>query len=132
MRQPSNEQIEALRKEYPEGALVELIEMQDEQSPPPGTIGRVIAIDDLATLHVAWRTGSTLGIIPGVDRIRKLIMTEKVYQDLLSIRSGGKSNMLDYRAVQRLAYDAGYYELVTYIEEHTKQYIHFIMYGREG
>ena len=132
MRQPSNEQIEALRKEYPEGALVELIEMQDEQSPPPGTIGRVIAVDDLATLHVAWRTGSTLGIIPGVDRIRKLIMTEKVYQDLLSIRSGGKSNMLDYRAVQRLAYDAGYYELVTYIEEHTKQYIHFIMYGREG
>ena len=131
MRLPSKEQIEALRKEYPEGTLVELIEMRDAQSPPPGTIGRVICCDDLGTLHIAWRTGSTLGIVPNVDRVRKLIMTDKVYQELLSIRSGGKSNMLGYRTVQRLAYEAGYYELVTYIEEHTKQYIHFIMYGSE-
>ena len=132
MRTLSKEQIEALRKEYPEGALVELIEMRDVQAPPQGTIGRVTGIDAVGTVHVAWRTGSSLGIVPGVDRARKMAMTDKTLQQLLAIRGGGASNMLDYRTVQRLAYEAGYYELVTYIEEHTKQYIHFVMYGREG
>ena len=37
--------------------------------------------------------------------------------------------MFDIPVVQRLAYDRGYYELVTYLEEHRKEYVHFILTG---
>jgi len=39
--------------------------------------------------------------------------------------------MFDTNTVQRLAYDREMYELVTYVEEHKKEYVHFIMYGTE-
>ena len=58
-------------------------------------------------------------------------MTDNVYQQILAIRDGGLTNMLDTATVQRLAYDAGYFELVLYIEEHQKEYGRFIMTGRE-
>ena len=37
--------------------------------------------------------------------------------------------MFDVRMVQRLAYDRGYYELVCYLEDHCKEYAHFIITG---
>lgn len=46
MRFPSREQVAALRERYPEGTKIELIEMDEEKNPPPGTIGTVIAVDD--------------------------------------------------------------------------------------
>lgn len=33
-----------------------------------GDEGTVTLVDDLGTIHVAWDSGSTLGLIPGVDR----------------------------------------------------------------
>jgi len=45
--------------------------MDDEQAPPKGTKGVVIQVDDIGTMHVAWETGSTLGVVPGVDMVRK-------------------------------------------------------------
>ncbi len=131
MRMPSKEEIEALRREYPAGTRVELLHMSDVQAPPAGTLGTVLAVDDVGDLIMQWDNGSGLNVVPTVDSVRKLIMTDKVFRSLMAIRAGGKSNMLDYRTVQRLAYEAGYYELVMYIEEHTKEYIHFIMYGTE-
>lgn len=35
---------------------------------PPGLEGTVTFVDDTGTLHVQWDNGSTLGLIPGVDR----------------------------------------------------------------
>lgn len=58
-------------------------------------------------------------------------MTDKILEQILNIRDGGKSNMFDLMTVQRLAFDQGFYELVIYIYEHPKEYIHFIMYGTE-
>ena len=49
MRFPSKEVVEALRREYPVGTLVELVEMDDPQAPPVGTKGRVTCIDDVGT-----------------------------------------------------------------------------------
>ena len=72
MRFPPKHIVEALRKEYPEGTLVELLEMDDPQSPPAGTLGRVTGVDDIGTVFVAWETGSGLGAAYGVDRIRKV------------------------------------------------------------
>ena len=56
-------------------------------------------------------------------------MTEKVKEQILAIRDSGKTNMFDVPMVQRIAFDNNYFELVMYIEEHKKEYAHFIMTG---
>ena len=125
------ETVERVRKEYPVGTRVILEKMEDPQAPPVGTLGTVIGVDDTASLLMKWDNGSGLNVVYGEDRVTKMIMTDKVFQQIMEIRSGGKSNMLDVNMVQRLAYDAGFYELVMYIEENKSRYFHFIMTGRE-
>lgn len=56
-------------------------------------------------------------------------MDTKVKEQILAIRDTGLTNMFDIPMVQRLAYDRGYYELVTYLEDHRKEYVHFILTG---
>ena len=56
-------------------------------------------------------------------------MTEKVKEQILAIRDTGLTNMFDIPMVQRLAYERGYYELVCFLEEHHKEYAHFILTG---
>ena len=131
MNFPDRATVERVRKEYPAGTRVILEQMEDPQGPPVGTMGTVLGVDDTASLLMKWDNGSGLNVVYGEDRVTKMIMTDKVFQQLMDIRSGGKSNMLDLKTVQRLAYDEDYYELVVYIEEHPKEYFHFIMTGRE-
>ena len=71
MKYPSKETIDAIRRAYPVGCTVELLEMNDPQAPPAGTRGKVIAVDDIGTIHVAWQTGGSLGIAYGEDRCRR-------------------------------------------------------------
>lgn len=56
-------------------------------------------------------------------------MDEKVLEELMAVRSSGKTNMLDIHAVQRIAFDSGFYDLVVFIEERKADYVHFIMTG---
>jgi hypothetical protein len=56
-------------------------------------------------------------------------MTEIVKEQILTIRETGITNMFDLPAVQRLAYERNFFELVVYIEEHPKEYAHFILTG---
>lgn len=71
------EQIKMLREKYPKGARVELVHMGDDpQAIPAGTLGVVIHVDDIGTIHVSWDNGSTLGVIHNIDCVR--IVTEKV------------------------------------------------------
>lgn len=56
-------------------------------------------------------------------------MDAKVKEQILAIRDTGLTNMFDIPMVQRLAYDQGFYELVCWIEEHRKEYTHFILTG---
>jgi len=72
MRQIRPEIIESLRKQFPAGTEVELIEMDDPQAPPAGTRGKVAFVDDIGTIHVSWSTGSGLGIVYGLDACRKV------------------------------------------------------------
>ncbi len=65
------EELEELRKNYPAGSRVELVHMDDFQAPPPGTCGTVKYVDDAGTIHVAWDTGSSLGLVYGVDLFKK-------------------------------------------------------------
>ena len=56
-------------------------------------------------------------------------MDEKVKEQILAIRDTGLTNMFDLPVVQRLAYERDFYELALYLEEHRKEYAHFIMTG---
>jgi len=56
-------------------------------------------------------------------------MSETVREQILAIRDSGLTNMFDTNTVQLLAYERDFYELVLYIEEHKKEYVHFILTG---
>lgn len=66
------EEIERLRRQFPAGTRVELVEMDDQQAPPQGTRGTVEGVDDAGDLLMCWDTGSCLNVIWGVDIIRKV------------------------------------------------------------
>ena len=56
-------------------------------------------------------------------------MTEKVKEQILAIRDTGLTNMFDIPMIQRLAYERDFFELVTYLEDHRKEYVRFILTG---
>ena len=63
------ETLKNLRKNYTKGSKVRLIQMDDPYTTiPKGTIGTVSKVDDAGTIHVSWETGSSLGIVYGVDK----------------------------------------------------------------
>ena len=72
MRFPSEQTVEALRRAYPPGTLVEIVRMDDEFAPPVGTRGVVVGVDDAGSLLVHWSNGSGLNVIYGVDEVRKV------------------------------------------------------------
>ena len=50
------------------GTTLELVEMQGEKQMPKGLRGVVTHIDDAAQIHVKWQNGSSLAIIPEIDK----------------------------------------------------------------
>lgn len=68
----NKELIDKIKDRFPTGTRVELIHMEDVQAPPMGTQGTVKCIDDIGTIHINWDNGSTLGVVPGEDVIRKV------------------------------------------------------------
>ena len=70
----SKETLEKLRKDYPVGARVELISMDDPYNKKlhPGSKGTVRFVDDMGTIHMKWDNGRTLAIVPSEDDFRKL------------------------------------------------------------
>lgn len=59
------------------------------------------------------------------------MVEEKIKEQILSVRNTGLTNMFDVIMVLRLAFEHDYYELVCGLENHKKEYIHFIIYGEE-
>lgn len=57
-------------------------------------------------------------------------MNDKIKEQILTIRETGLANMFDIRAVQRIAYEMGFYELVDFLETDRKAYVDFILYGK--
>ena len=58
-------------------------------------------------------------------------MTNLIREQILAVRDTGLTNMFDIPAVQRIAFDLGYYELVDWLTAHKKEYVNFIMTGEE-
>jgi len=54
------------------GKKIELVYMNDGQAPPIGTKGIVKKVDDMGTIHVNWENGSSLGLLPEVDKFKIL------------------------------------------------------------
>ena len=72
MRFPSRETVERVRRDFPVGTRVELIQMEDVQAPPVGTLGIVLGVDDTGSLLMRWDNGSGLNVVYGEDLVRKL------------------------------------------------------------
>lgn len=56
-------------------------------------------------------------------------MTEKIRDQILAVRSTGRTNMFDLNMVQVIANEMNFYELVVFIEEHKDAYVRFILTG---
>ena len=74
---PTKESIKHLRQEYPPGTRIVLESMNDPHAPPSGTQGTVVYVDDLGQIGMSWQNGSSLSLIPGVDRFSKTAPPEK-------------------------------------------------------
>ena len=58
-------------------------------------------------------------------------MDSKIKEQILAIRDTGITNMFDTVAVQRIAYEYGFYELVLFIQDNVIDYVNFIVRGDE-
>ncbi len=58
-------------------------------------------------------------------------MDSKVKEQILVIRKTGLTNMFDTLAVQRIAHEMNFFELVVFLEEHKDEYARFILTGEE-
>ena len=56
-------------------------------------------------------------------------MSEQIKEQILKVRDTGLTNMFDTVAVQRIAFEMELYELVMFIEDNKKAYVHFILIG---
>jgi len=130
---PDQAELEALRAQYPPGTRVELTApMEDPYAKlVPGERATVTGVDGAGDLLCRWDSGSGLKLILGVDQFKVLEspMTGKVFSQVMEIREGATCNMMDTIAVQRAAYEKGFYELVLFIEEHKAEYARFILTG---
>lgn len=122
MKFPSREIVEEIRKRYPKGSRVALVFMDDTQSPPVGTLGTILGVDDIGSLMVEWDNGSHLNVIYGEDKVRIVHYNKTIQFQFEEVRTTGLVNMLDYTGVQRIAMMLGYSELVEFIKNYRKEY----------
>lgn len=72
MKFPNKETVDRIRREYPAGTRVELVQMDDAQAPAPGTKGTVLGVDDTGSLLMRWDNGSGLNVVYTEDIVRKI------------------------------------------------------------
>ena len=57
-------------------------------------------------------------------------MTDIIRQQILAVRETGLTNMFDLPAVQRIANDMLFFELVVFLEENRSEYVHYVLTGK--
>ena len=134
MKFPSKGQVNLVMQTYPPGTRVELVSMDDPYTDlKPGSLGTVDFVDDTGTVHVNWDSGSTLGVVYGVDAIKPVSEVDGIVKSqILEVRATGKTNMFDVNAVQRIASLMGFHELARFIETDCDAYVSFILTGKRG
>lgn len=64
-------QVERIKRMYPRGTRVELIQMGNDPHPiPAGTKGTVVYVDDMGDIQIDWDNERTLSLIPGEDTFK--------------------------------------------------------------
>lgn len=58
-----------------------------------------------------------------------MMMNDLIKEQILKVSDTGLTNMFDTNAVQRIALEMELYELVTFLEDNKKAYVHFILTG---
>lgn len=87
--------MDRIKERYPVGTRIQLINMDDAQSIPEGTVGTVYYVDDIGQLHMKWDNGRSLALIPNVDQF--VIVQEEIQeQDQRTI------NMEELEAEQKM------------------------------
>ena len=132
MNFPNKETVERVRMQYPQGTRVELVSMSDPYTTlKAGDLGTVNHVDDTGTVFIDWDNGSGLGAVLGEDVIRHIpVVSDVVLEQIMAVRKlPNCPNMFDTNAVQRLAFDNDFYELVDFIETDRKAYAAFILTG---
>ena len=56
-------------------------------------------------------------------------MSEQIKAQILKVRDTGLTNMFDTNVVQKIAFEMELYELVNFLEDNKKAYVHFILTG---
>lgn len=106
-----------LQKIYPKGAEVELVKMDDPYNKiPVGTRGEVSHIDDMLTIFVSWKSGSSLGVVYGEDELRPIFNEEYMMEDDMErfllyhgyTITSGDEKLIDSTLVSHFAVELGY------------------------
>lgn len=70
---PSREEVEAVKKQFPEGSRVECVHINDPFSPVyAGERGTVDCVDGIGTIHIRWDNGRHFGAALGEDSVRRI------------------------------------------------------------
>lgn len=95
MNFPCKDIVKRVRREYPAGTRVELVQMDDVQAPPIGTKGTVVGVDDTASIMVRWDNESGLHVVYGEDKCRK-IMKWLLWEELTDLEKEQARNSYVY------------------------------------
>lgn len=69
---------EEIRKQYPEGTLIELMKMKGESQMPYGLKGTVKFVDDAGQIHMKWENGSSLALNVNEDSFSVIEPPQKI------------------------------------------------------
>lgn len=79
----NEKKIEMLKQRYPAGTRICLDRMENDPNPiPSGTMGTVVAVDDMGQLIMKWDNGRGLSLIPGEDRFHVIQQEEDLTEEM--------------------------------------------------
>jgi hypothetical protein len=122
-----------LRRKYPEGTRITLKAPLDDPfaEQKPGDMATVKGVDDGENIRCTWDNGSSLSLIPGVDKFEVQGLTYEVYEEIMQLRRlPDCPNMFDVKAVFELAITNDMLTLADFVFENTYTYTNFIITGQ--
>ncbi len=114
------------------GDRIRLLYMPDDPDPiPAGATGTVLRVDGgaLPQVHIAWGSGRTLALIPGVDTWETIErptagddagpvpVLAPVYRGIVAVRDSGIVNMLDRKTVAAIARKMAFSETAAWLDD---------------
>jgi hypothetical protein len=130
MRIPSNDELLALREEFPQGTRVELISMEDSFTElKAGDRATIRGCDSYGDLMCNWDNGSSLKLIPSADRFRKLTKVEVIKEECRALGMTGRCNLFDFKTAFQISMEMGLLNLADFMFMNTPAYCNLIISG---